>query len=121
LRVYKRIADSGTEEQATQLLGEMGDRYGPAPDAVRNLVKFSLLKTAAERLGIETVERRGNVVNMKFHAEARVNPERLMQLVAATPGAQFTPAGVLRVPLPIGDDPRKILGFIGELFDGLSA
>mgnify|MGYP001221117513 CR=1 FL=1 len=119
LRAYKRIADSGTEEQSTQLLGEMEDRYGPPPDAVRNLVTFSLLKTTAEKLGIETVERRGNICNMKFHAEARVNPERLMQLVAATPGAQFTPAGVLRVPLPIGDDPRKILAFLGDLFDQL--
>jgi transcription-repair coupling factor (superfamily II helicase) len=119
LRAYKRIADSGTEEQSTQLLGELEDRYGPPPDAVRNLVTFSLLKTTAEKLGIETVERRGNICNMKFHAEARVNPERLMHMVAATPGAQFTPAGVLRVPLPIGDDPRKILGFLGELFDQL--
>lgn len=119
LRAYKRIADSGTEEQAMQLLGEMTDRYGPAPDAVRNLVTFSLLKTTAEKLGVETVERRGSVCNMKFHTEARINPERLMQLVANTPGAQFTPAGVLRVPLPIGDDPRKILSFIAGLFDQL--
>ena len=77
------------------------------------------MKTTAEKLGVETVERRGSVCNMKFHTEARINPERLMQLVANTPGAQFTPAGVLRVPLPIGDDPRKILGFIAGLFDQL--
>ncbi|HUQ92323.1 MAG TPA: transcription-repair coupling factor [Bryobacteraceae bacterium] len=120
LRAYKRIADAGDEEKAGQVLSELEDRYGPPPDVVRNLVSFSVLKSAAERLGIETVERRSGVLNIKFHGEARVQPERLMALVANTTGAQFTPAGVLRLPLPAGDDPRAVLDFLGDCMTRLA-
>jgi transcription-repair coupling factor (superfamily II helicase) len=36
---------------------------------------------------------------------------RLMQLVAKTEGAQFTPAGVLRLPVD-GPAPGQVLGFL---------
>jgi transcription-repair coupling factor (superfamily II helicase) len=100
LRAYKRIADSGVPEKAAALLEELEDRYGPLPDAVRLLASFSRLKTLAESLGVESIDRRGPGVNLKFHPESRVDPEKLMRLVAATEGAQFTPAGVLRLPVP---------------------
>jgi transcription-repair coupling factor (superfamily II helicase) len=41
LRAYKRIADASAQEAAAELLVELEDRYGPAPDAVRSLLKFS--------------------------------------------------------------------------------
>ena len=36
---------------------------------------------------------------VQFHAETKVEPAQLMEFIAAHPGAQFTPAGVLRLPL----------------------
>ncbi|MCC7155222.1 MAG: transcription-repair coupling factor, partial [Bryobacterales bacterium] len=100
LRAYKRIADAGEPEKAAKLLAELEDRYGALPDAVRLLAGFSQLKTQAERMGVETMDRRGGGVNIKFHPESRVDPRKLMRLVGETEGAQFTPAGVLRLPLP---------------------
>ena len=44
LRAYKRIADASTPEAAAETLAELEDRYGPAPDAVRSLLKFSALE-----------------------------------------------------------------------------
>src|SRR6185312_2684283 len=54
LRSYKRIADVSDEDQAKRLTAELADRYGPVPDEVKNLVKFSLLKSMAERAGVES-------------------------------------------------------------------
>ena len=99
LRVYKRIADAAECEQTERILADLADRYGPPPEAVSNLLEFSLLKTMAERLGITTIDRRQGYLNLKFHSESRVNPGRLMDLVRRTQGAQFTPAGVLRLPV----------------------
>ena len=48
---------------------------------------------------LETIDRRGPVLNVKFHEKTTVDGEKLMALVAATRGAQFTPAGVLRLPM----------------------
>ena len=41
-----------------------------------------------------------------------------MELVSSTPGAQFTPAGVLRIPLPQGDA-AALLGFLRTLLESL--
>ncbi len=112
LRAYKRIADATTPEQAAELLAEIEDRYGPAPDAVRTLLKFSALKSAAQKLGIETIDRRQGALNVKFHKEARIAPERLMNVVTHTEGAQFTPAGVLRLPLDGASTPSAVLDLL---------
>jgi transcription-repair coupling factor (superfamily II helicase) len=66
---------------------------------VKTLVEFSLVKALAESLGVESVDRRGGFANLKFHKESRIDPQRLFDLVQTTAGAQFSPAGVLRVPL----------------------
>jgi len=100
LKAYKRIADSGDAAKADALVAELADRYGPPPDALLHLVGFSRLKTLAARAGVESMERRSGGVNIKFHPGAQVDPHKLMYLVSATEGTQFTPAGILRLPLP---------------------
>ena len=39
-------------------------------------------------------------MQIKFHPGSKIDPTRLMALVSSLEGAQFTPAGVLRLPLP---------------------
>ena len=99
LRAYKQIAEAGDAGRAERLLAEFEDRYGPPPESVHTLLRYSRLKSLAERLGIEAVERRHGMLNIKFHKESRIDPRRLMDVVAAQAGAQFTPAGILRLPL----------------------
>lgn len=118
LRAYKRIADAGEPPKAAALLEELADRYGPPPDPVRLLVEFSLLKSLAERCGIESVDRRAGAALIKFHPGAPIDPRRLMELVASTPQAQFTPAGVLRIPLP-QRDAAGLLEFLRGLLERL--
>jgi transcription-repair coupling factor (superfamily II helicase) len=100
LRAYKRIADSGDAEKARNLLAELSDRYGEPPEAVQHLVAFSELKTLAQQIGIEAVDRRGGGVNIKFHPGSQLDPQMLMRLVSETEGSAFTPAGILRLPMP---------------------
>ena len=119
LRAYKRISDASAPEDAEKILAEMEDRYGPAPDAVRSLLKFSTLKSFAQKLGIEAIDRRQGALNVKFHKESRIDPVRLMNLVSHTEGAQFTPAGVLRLPLDGASTPAGVLEFLGERLEQL--
>jgi transcription-repair coupling factor (superfamily II helicase) len=100
LRAYKRIADARDPGQAETLRSELADRYGPPPEAVETLLRFALLKSQAERAGVEAVDRRGGALQIKFHPGSKIDPARLMELVSSQEGAQFTPAGVLRLPLP---------------------
>ncbi|MCU1336296.1 MAG: transcription-repair coupling factor [Bryobacterales bacterium] len=119
LRAYKRIADVRDAEQAEAMRADLGDRYGPLPDAVETLLRFALLKSNAQQIGIEAVDRRGGALNIKFHPGSKIEPARLMTLVSSRPGAQFTPAGVLRLPLPqSGDGAAALLDYLdGSLKD----
>jgi transcription-repair coupling factor (superfamily II helicase) len=114
LRAYRQIANATDDAERDRAEKELEDRYGPVPEAVHNLVIYSALKTLAEQIGIEAVDRRRNLLNIKFHAETRVDPARLMNIVGKTRGAQFTPAGVLLLPLDGQTAAGDILRFLSE-------
>ena len=114
LRTYKRIAEIATEGESEEVLKELGDRFGPAPAAVKNLLDYALLKATAERMQVASVERRDGKVAVKFHAETTVNPERVVRLLRTRRGLRLDPAGVLWIDLERGSEPsaqivRKIL------------
>jgi transcription-repair coupling factor (superfamily II helicase) len=122
LRAYKRIADARDAAQAETIRAELADRYGPPPESVETLVEFALLKSYAARAGIEAVDRRGGALQIKFHPGAKIDPARLMALVSSREGAQFTPAGVLRLPLPPStESATAVLGVLKESLDALAA
>ncbi|MDP9170250.1 MAG: transcription-repair coupling factor [Acidobacteriota bacterium] len=112
LRAYKRIAQAADQGERERVEQEFADRYGPVPDDVRHLLKYSALKTAAEKIGIEAIDRRHSVLNVKFHDQTRVDAQKLMALVSSTRGAQFTPAGVLRLPVDAMSTPAAMLDYI---------
>ena len=109
LRSYKRIADVKDEEHGERITAELADRYGPVPEEVKTLVRFSLLKSRAEAAGVESIERRQGFVNVKFHQQSKIDPLRLMAVVRNRKDAQFTPAGVLKFPLSAGRSPAEVL------------
>jgi transcription-repair coupling factor (superfamily II helicase) len=112
LRAYKRIAQAVDAAERDKVEQEFADRYGPVPDDVRYLLKYSAIKTAAEKIGIEAIDRRHSVINVKFHDQTRVDAQKLMELVSNTRGAQFTPAGVLRLPVDAMSTPAAMLDYI---------
>ena len=96
LRMYKRISSTATLKERTELEAELADRFGPIPQSVSNLLDYALLKNAAEQLLVQTVERKGDEVWIKFHEQAPVDAERLAQLVRKRKEASFRPDRVLR-------------------------
>ena len=93
LRAYKRLAAISGVDDREALENELTDRYGPLPEAVRNLMDYSQLKSLAERLRVGSIERRASRVTIKFREDSKVDPQRLMRAVATTPGTSFSPTG----------------------------
>jgi hypothetical protein len=60
-------------------------------------------------------------LNIKFPKETRVDPARLMRMVGKTRGAQFTPAGVLLLPLDGQTGAGDILRFLEDKLEQLRA
>ena len=114
LRAYRQIANASDEAARDRAEKELADRYGPVPEAVRNLLAYAALKYMAEKIGVEAIDRRHSLVSIKFHTATRVDPQRLMQIVSKTRGAQFTPAGVLLLPLDGQTGAGEILKYLAE-------
>jgi transcription-repair coupling factor (superfamily II helicase) len=119
LRMYKRVAGVETEAQLADVRGEMEDRYGPAPAAVRNLLEYATLKLLAQRVGVAGIERKRDLVSVRFAGNAAIDAERLARFVAAQRGAQFTPAGVLKF-LVKKTSADEILSYLKKLLEDLS-
>ncbi|MGH9580263.1 MAG: TRCF domain-containing protein, partial [Terriglobales bacterium] len=99
LRMYKRVAGVETEAQLGDVRGELEDRYGPVPAPVENLLQYAVLKLLAGRLGVSSIDRKRELAHIQFAPSAAVDPEKLARLVASRRGAQFSPAGALKLPL----------------------
>jgi transcription-repair coupling factor (superfamily II helicase) len=102
LRMYKRISALQTEESLRDMEAELIDRYGPLPSSVSQLLNYAVVKSRAEELLVQTIERKGDEIRFRFHEQTPVNPEKLMQIVKTRRGFSFQPDGVLRVPVRNG-------------------
>ena len=99
LQMYKMAGNIRSAEEKDRLQQELEDRYGPLSAPVKNLLAYSELKFQAERLWIRSIDRKGGHIHMQFHPSTPLNSARLIQFISRNPGVEFTPAGLLRVPL----------------------
>ena len=119
LRMYKRVAGVESESALADVAGELGDRYGTPPPAVRNLLDYAGLRLLSQRIGVAQIERRREAVSIRFTEQATVDPERLAKFVAGETGAQFTPAGVLKFNLK-EKQPEQVLLKLKSLLEQLA-
>jgi transcription-repair coupling factor (superfamily II helicase) len=120
LRMYKRVAGVETESQMNDVRAELQDRYGEPPPAVRNLLQYAELKLLAVRVGATGIDRKRDLVSIKFRQNAAIDPGRLAKFVSSQRGAQFTPDGNLKFSLKVSGAP-EILGQLRSLLEELSA
>jgi len=119
LRIYKRVAEAEDEARLADVREELQDRYGAPPPQVQNLMDYAVLKLLCQRIGVTAVERKRDLVTVKFTTDAAVEPERLARLVAAQAGSQFTPAGVLKFFIQ-STQPQEILARLRQLLEELA-
>jgi transcription-repair coupling factor (superfamily II helicase) len=55
LQIYRRLADLRAEQDLDALAGELGDRFGPAPSELENLLYQLQVKIRAARAGVEAI------------------------------------------------------------------
>jgi transcription-repair coupling factor (superfamily II helicase) len=120
LRMYKRVAGVETEAQLKDVRAELKDRYGEPPGAVRNLLSYATLKLLCLDIGVVQIERKRELVTMKFRQNASIDPGKLARFVASQRGAQFTPDGTLKFTLK-ANTPEGVLQTLYDLVEELAA
>ena len=96
LRMYKRIAGVETERQLADVEAELRDRYGEPPTPVQQLLRYAALRLQSVQSGVTGIERKRDLVSVRFRADAPVDPLRLAKFVSSQRGAQFLPDGTLK-------------------------
>ena len=99
LMIYRRIAAARSEDELTRIMEEMRDRYGLPPVPVLNLADYGRIRVLADDLGIETIDREGSVVALKFREKAKVDPLRVINLVRERGDLKLIPPSTLKMDL----------------------
>ena len=120
LRMYKRVAGVETESQLSDVGAELQDRYGEPPAPVRNLLEYASLKLLAMQVGVTTIERKRELVTIKFRPNAVIDPGKLARFVSSQRGSQFTPDGLLKFSLKAAAA-ADVLAHLRSLLEQLAA
>jgi transcription-repair coupling factor (superfamily II helicase) len=99
LALYRRVAAARTDPELDRIAEEVLDRYGPMPPQVLNLVDYGRIRVAADRLGIESIDRHGSTVVFVFKGQGGPDPQRVLRLVGARPEVTLAPPSSLKLDL----------------------
>lgn len=83
IELYKRIASVDSRDAVMDLVEEITDRYGDAPEQVDLLLDIALLKSYVNRLGIDFIGYAPGQVKMRFAEGVKPDFERMFSAVTA--------------------------------------
>jgi transcription-repair coupling factor (superfamily II helicase) len=99
LSAYRRMASARSLEEVGTFLEELRDRYGAPPASILNLAQYARIRVVADRIGVESLDREGSAVVMKFRGDAKLDPAMILRLVQSRPDLTLLPPAVIRMDL----------------------
>lgn len=82
LDVYKRIAELETEEEKSDMVDELIDRFGEPPKSVMNLLAIATLKAKAHRAYVTEIASRDGGLRLMMYPKAQIDPAGIPELIA---------------------------------------
>ena len=67
LEIYRKIADIRNENDASDVIDELADRFGDVPKSVNGLVNVALLRSKAKKMGIYEIRQVTDHINIYVH------------------------------------------------------
>ncbi|MDD0843237.1 transcription-repair coupling factor [Pseudomonas sp. Gutcm_11s] len=120
LILYKRIASAADEDGLKELQVEMIDRFGLLPEASKNLMRLTLLKLQAEKLGIKKVDAGPQGGRIEFAADTCVDPLVLIKLIQSQPNRyKFEGATLFKFQVPM-ERPEERFNTLEALLERLA-
>jgi len=99
LALYRRVAGARRDAEVDAIVEEIEDRYGPMPPEVLNLVDYGRIRVAADRIGVESIDRQGSLVVFTFKGQGGPEPQRVLRLVSERPDVTLAPPSSLKLDL----------------------
>jgi transcription-repair coupling factor (superfamily II helicase) len=80
IEIYQRIASIQTEEEISDLVDELIDRFGAPPEPVLNLLSVARVKNYARRLGIQSVIHKQDLIEIHFSDKPHIDIDAVLNL-----------------------------------------
>ncbi|MGH7248371.1 MAG: TRCF domain-containing protein, partial [Pseudomonadota bacterium] len=104
LVLYRRMARADSQATLDELRDEMRDRFGPIPTLIENLLRAMNVRRRMRELMIVSAATRGGQLEIRFHPEAPLEPQRLVALADSNrQRMRLTPSFQLIVKLAPGE------------------
>lgn len=87
MELYQRIAQIGTEEEASDMMDELIDRFGDIPKPVENLLAEALLRRDAHEAFITEIRAKSGEARISLYPNAPFDARRIPALVEKYGGA----------------------------------
>jgi transcription-repair coupling factor (superfamily II helicase) len=97
--LYRKVASARHDDEIDSILEEAADRYGSLPTSVMNLADYGRIRVMADQLGVESLDREGRTVVIKFGPKAKVDPTRMVMMVRQRPDLTILPPSGLKLSL----------------------
>ena len=126
LDMYKRISSIETEEEESDILDELIDRFGTPGKSVQNLLLVARLRAQAHAVYLTKIKQTGAKVTLTFWEKARIDASRIPEVLAAfSPYLTFTPTAaspelVLNTALDNRFPKKDILQYLLSICEKLS-
>jgi transcription-repair coupling factor (superfamily II helicase) len=83
--LYQRMLAIADEEELSDILDELVDRFGTPPEEVENLVQIVRLKIRAKELRVEQIVQQRQSIFLRFASDPALTGEQLMEVAAKFP------------------------------------
>ncbi|MCK9900334.1 transcription-repair coupling factor [Parafrankia colletiae] len=126
LDAYRRLAAAVSDDDITEVRGELTDRFGPLPEPVENLLAVAHLRVLARRHGVAEITVAGRQIRF---APLDLRESQTLRLNRLYKGSVVKPAvRTVLVPAPtetgrIGSRPlrdRALLAWAGQLLEAIA-
>lgn len=109
LDIYRRISNIRNENDASDVLDELIDRFGDIPKSVKGLTDIALLRAHAESMGIYEIKQTPESINLYMK---KVDMEQISAIIKGIKNKVMINVGAkpyISIKLEINDNPINIL------------
>jgi len=118
LDVYRLIADIRSDEEASDVVDELIDRFGDPPASVMGLIRVALVRNRAAAMGISEVKHgAGNILFFLSAMDMRI----VSAMIGALPGRVMLSAGAKPYLTVKPEKGRKLMDSVSDALDAFSA
>lgn len=112
LEIYRRIADIRTDNDASDVIDELIDRFGDVPKAVSGLINIALVRSKAEKLGIYEIKQQPDSILIYVK---QLKSQAVADIIGSFKGRAMLSAGAkpyIAIRLAKGEKPEEVLNRI---------